>query len=326
MWAAGGRRRGDGGRRERRMVPDADFRSYYGRQVLQTPVWQVDIPLYYFVGGLAAGSSLLAAGADLTGTSPALRRSGRVAAVAGVTASAGFLIRDLGRPARFHHMLRVVKPSSPMSVGTWLLTAYGPLAAVAAGSEGAALLPPGRLHDLLPAAGRAAGLAAAALAPAVASYTAVLTSNTTVPSWHDAWEHLPLVFVGSAAAAAGGLGLLAAPLPQAWPARRLAVAGAALDLLAARRMESRMGLTGEPYSEGEAGRWMAAAQVLTAGGAALAVAGRRSRGAGAVAGAALLAGSLATRMGVFRAGVASTRDPKYVVVPQRERLRAAGAP
>src|SRR5262249_9176859 len=41
------------------------------------------------------------------------------------------LVLDLGDPLRFHHMLRVFKPSSPMSLGTWCLTAYSlPLTAI----------------------------------------------------------------------------------------------------------------------------------------------------------------------------------------------------
>ncbi len=54
------------------------------------------------------------------------------------------------------------------------------------------------------------------------------------------------------------------------------------------------------------------------------VAGRRRAGAVA-AGALLAAGSLLTRFGVYEAGMASARDPKYTVVPQRERLAAREA-
>jgi hypothetical protein len=52
----GDRRDGVGG--ERRTVPSAEFRSYYGRPVLKAPVWGRDIPTYLFTGGLAAGSAL----------------------------------------------------------------------------------------------------------------------------------------------------------------------------------------------------------------------------------------------------------------------------
>jgi hypothetical protein len=63
--------------------------------------------------------------------------------------------------------------------------------------------------------------------------------------------------------------------------------------------------------------------VLTAAGlvGTLTVA-RRNRTGAAASGLALLAGSALQRFGVFEAGVASTKDPRYVVVPQRERLDA----
>ena len=114
-----------GGTREQLAVPRAEFRSYYGRPVLKTPVWDWKIAAYLFSGGLSAGSAMLAAGADLTGR-PELRRVSRVGALASLLASMYFLVADLGRPERFHHMLRVAKPSSPMSMGTWILSAYGP--------------------------------------------------------------------------------------------------------------------------------------------------------------------------------------------------------
>jgi len=326
-------RRGGGGRGgreggEQPTVPEAEFRTYYGVPVVKAPVWRHDIPAYLFTGGLAAGSSLLAAGADLSGR-PALRRAGRVGALASLLASTYFLIHDLGRPERFHHMLRVVKPTSPMSMGTWILAAYGPMAGAAAASELAPLLP---RHGLLglarraaPAVGTAAGLAAAVTAPALASYTAVLLADTAIPTWHESYRHLPFVFVGSAAAASGGLALIAVPVEQAGPARRLAVAGAVGELAVATRMESSIGMVGETYHSGHAGQLLRTARALTVGGAIGALVGRRSRALSAVSGAALLAGSLATRFGVYEAGVASAKDPKYVVVPQRERLAARAA-
>ena len=127
--------------REQLAVPRAEFRSYYGRPILKKPAWNWMIAAYLFLGGLSAGSAMLGAGADLTGR-PALRRVSRVGALASITGSLYFLVADLGRPERFHHMLRVAKPSSPMSMGTWILSAYGPGAGLAAMSE----LMPGRLR------------------------------------------------------------------------------------------------------------------------------------------------------------------------------------
>ena len=88
--------------------------------------------------------------------------------------------------------------------------------------------------------------------------------------------------------------------------------------------QHRTGLVGEPYRTGRAGALLRAGRALTAAGAALALVGGRSRWTGRAAGIALMAGGLATRYGIFQAGVASARDPKYVVVPQRERVAARG--
>ena len=115
------------------------------------------------------------------------------------------LVHDLGRPERFLNMLRVVKLTSPMSVGTWILSIYGPFAGAAAAAELVRMLPEGSRRGPLRLAAyvdRPAGLLAGLFAPPVAAYTAVLLSDTT-PSWHAAYRELPFVFVGSAAAASG---------------------------------------------------------------------------------------------------------------------------
>ena len=306
------------------MVPPAEFTSYYGRPIVKAAPWEHDIPAYLFMGGVAAGSSLLAAGGDLTDR-PALRRTGRLGSIVGLTLSMVALVHDLGRPERFHHMLRVAKPTSPMSVGTWILTLYGPFAGLAATAELRGLLPR-RLRDglvgrLLGLSGRPAGLVAAVTAPAVASYTAVLLSDTATPTWHAAHRHLPFVFVGSASAASGGLGMIGAPVHEAGPARRLAVGGALLELAVEHKMEQAMGITAEPLHTGHAGPLMKASKAFTVLGAlGAATLARSSRPAAVVSGAALMAGSACLRFGVFEAGQASAKDPKYTVVPQRERL------
>jgi hypothetical protein len=314
---------------DRVMVPEAEFRSYYGRPIVREPTWKYDIPAYLFTGGLAAGSALLGVGGDATGR-PALRRVGRLAAVGALGASAYFLVNDLGRPQRFHHMLRVAKPTSPMSMGTWILTGFGTAAGVAAAGELAGYLPRrgvlGVASRVLPPAGRLGGIAAAGLAPALATYTAVLLADTALPSWHEAYPQLPFVFAGSALASGAGIGLIAAPTAQAGPARRMAMAGALLELAGAHRVETRLGLLSEPYRTGRAGRLLRTGRALTAAGVAGALLGRRSRVLSALSGAALLAASVATRFGIFAAGVASARDPKYTVVPQRARRDGATAP
>jgi hypothetical protein len=296
------------------MVPDADFTSYYGLPVLHKPTWRPhDVGSYLFLGGLAGASSVIAAGAELTGR-PHLARSCKVGALLAISGSTYALIHDLGRPERFANMLRTMKPSSPMSVGSWILASYGPQVGAAAFCD---------LTGILPGIGRLATVGAAALGPAVASYTAPLIANTAVPTWHDAHRELPFVFVGSAASAAGGLGMLAAPIDEAGPARRASMLGGALELASLRIMESRMGLTAEPLRQGTAGRLMRAAEGLTVGSLVVGgLLGGRSRLAAMTAGVMSLAGSACTRLGIFHAGLQSAEDPKYTVKPQRDRLNA----
>jgi hypothetical protein len=301
---------------DRPMVPKAEFKSYYGRPIVRPAPWTHDVAAYLFTGGLAAGSALLAAGGQLTGRTR-LRRAGRVTALGALAASGYFLVADLGRPSRFINMLRVAKPTSPMSMGTWVLTAFGGAAGVAALAEAAPLLPGGIVKRVLPPAGAAAGVGAAVVAPALATYTAVLLANTATPSWHVAYPELPFVFAGSALASGAGVGLIADPSP---PARRMAALGAGLELYGAHRIETTKGLLSEPYQTGHAGKLLRLGRALTVAGVAGAVLGKRSRAVSALSGLSLLAASALTRFGIFEGGVASAKDPKYTVVPQRERL------
>ena len=300
------RRRG-----EQPVVPDAEFESYYGKPVLNGPVWQApDIPGYLFLGGLAGASSALAAGAQLTGRS-SLATVGKVGAAGAALLSLGALVHDLGRPARFLNMLRVFKPSSPMNIGSWLLAGYGPLAGAAAASA---------VTGRLPRAGALATAGAAVTGPAVAAYTGALLSDTAVPAWHDAYRELPYVFTGTGATAAGGLGLLAAHPRDTGPAARLAVLGAVVEVSAFRSLRRRLGMVAQPY---RSSRLVSAGERLTVAGAVGALAGRRHRVLSGLSGAALLAGAALVKWGVFEAGKVSAADPKYTVVPQRERLDQA---
>jgi formate-dependent nitrite reductase membrane component NrfD len=292
--------------------PDA---SYYERPVIKEPTWaELDIAGYLFTGGLAGASSILALGADLTGR-PRMARACGVCATGAIGVSLVALVHDLGRPARFLNMLRVFKPTSPMSVGVWILVGYAPLAAASAASD---------VLGRAPRTGRAARLGAGLLGAAVATYTAALISNTSVPAWHEGRRELPFLFAGSAASAAAGLALIAAPLAENAPARRVAALGVLAELAAEHRLESSLGIAAETMHEGATGTRLRAAKVLaTAGAIGAATVGGRSRLLAAASGAALLASSALTRFGLFEAGVASARDPRYTVEPQRERLRAA---
>ena len=309
----------DGDRRRRRggrglMVPEAEFRSYYGRPVIKEPAWTIEVPWYFFAGGMAGASAPLAVAARMTGNER-LARSAVTVAAAGIAVGTPLLVSDLGRPERFHHMLRVIKPTSPMSMGSWVLAAMGPAAVGAAVSD--------RL-GILPGLGRAAEVVSGLLGPILCTYTGVLVANTAVPVWHEAGRELPLVFAGSALASAGAATTVLTPAADAGPSRRLAVVGAVLELGAAGAMERRLGELAEPYHQGPAGRYARLARGCTVlGAAAMAVAGTRRRWAAVAGSGLLLAGSALERLAVYKAGFQSARDPRYVVKPQRARLEAA---
>jgi formate-dependent nitrite reductase membrane component NrfD len=307
-----GQHRRRGGREPR--LDDAP-RSYYGMPVLNKPVWDArEIAGYFFLGGLAGASSAVALGAELTGK-PQLARGAKVAAAGAAALSLAALVKDLGRPARFLNMLRVFKPTSPMSVGTWIFSAYAPAAIVSAASD---------VTGVLPGVGLAATAGAAALGPALASYTGVLLADTAVPAWHDARRELPFLFVASAATAAAGVGLGCAADGETAPVRYLALAGGGAELAAEALLESRLHpVVGRAYHEGNAGKLLRAAKVLTAAGSLGAALSARSRPVRLVSAAALLAASACTRFGVFYAGVASAEDPAATIEPQRARLQEA---
>jgi len=292
--------------RDQRPAP----RSYYGRPVLKQPVWTWEIPLYFISGGVSGGSAGLAFAAGVAGNKILAKRA-QLAAFGAIAVSPALLISDLGRPERFLNMLRVFKPSSPMSVGSWLLAANGAATAIAT---------LGVFTGKAPRLTRASGAAAAALGMPLTTYTAVLIANTAVPLWHEGRHELPFVFGGSSAAGAGALAALITPHEHAGPARRLAAIGTVIEGAASQLMERRLGHLAEPLRSGHAGRLAGAAKILTTSGAVLTgvLGARRPRTARAGA-AMVLAGEVVERWSVFRAGFQSAADPAYTIGPQRAR-------
>jgi len=289
-----------------------DMRSYYGRPIVKEPVWSKEIPWYFFTGGIAGASSVLHGFAKLAGNERLAERALFVGAAADALDPL-LLIKDLGRPERFLHMLRMFKVTSPMSVGSWVVFVHG-----GAATTSAALHLLGRLAPLRIAADATAFATGAPLA----TYTGALVANTSIPVWSEARDHLPWLFGASAAASAGAAAAIVTPVEDAGPARRLALAGIAVEAVAMLRMRRRLGFLGEVYEQGEAGRYARVAKAAaTAGAAVLAVGGARNRKAAAAGGGLILAGEAALRWAVFKAGFQSARDPRYTVVPQRERLR-----
>ena len=241
-----GRRHGGRGGRggEQLVVPRARPDSYYGKPIIKEPPWGArDVGGYLFFGGLAGASSVLAGFAQAAGNDRQAKAS-KIAAVGAIGLSGVALVADLGRPERFLNMLRVAKVTSPMSVGTWVISAFGGASAAAAACA---------VTGRLPKAGAAATAGAAAIGPAVCTYTAALICNTAVPAWHEAHREMPYLFAGSAASAAGGLGMIVVPAEDAGQAVRFAVLGAAAELTAKSLLLRRLGEIAEPYQNGRPG-------------------------------------------------------------------------
>jgi formate-dependent nitrite reductase membrane component NrfD len=295
-------------------VPPAVPRSYYGQPILKAPVWTWEVPAYFFVGGMAGASAPLALVASLQGNRP-LARAASAVALAGAALSPVLLISDLGRPERFANMLRVFKPTSPMSVGSWILAGFGPAVGLGAARE---------LLGIVPRLGRAGEVAGAVLGPGLSTYTGALLANTAVPAWHEARGQLPFVFAGSSLASAAGAALLLTARADAGAARRMGMIGAVVSLGATAAMEHRLGALGAPYRSGGAAAGVGrTAKSLTAlGGLLVATRAGAQRRRPVVGALALLAGSALERWAIFQAGVASAGDPAATVGPQRARRDA----
>jgi hypothetical protein len=289
----------------------SETRSYHGQAVIKEPTWTWEIPNYFFTGGLAGASAGLAYLSELRGDDVLAQRAW-AGAFAGIATSPLFLISDLGRPERFLNMLRMFKVTSPMSVGSWILSVSAASTTLAAANA---------WTGWFPRSARVARPTAALFGLPLSTYTAALIANTAVPVWHEARRVLPFVFASGAALSAGAAALVATPPEHAGAARRLALASAALELGANEAMKKQLGPHGEPYGRGTASKLGRTSQALIVGGSVLlARRGATSRAAAVTAGSLLGAGALCARWTIFKAGLQSAADPKYVVGPQRQAI------
>jgi len=293
----------------------SDSPTYYDRPVLKEPVWIWAVPVYFFVGGAAGASAVLGAAAQLSGNEDLHDLAVRCRWVSAVGTSAGgaLLIYDLGRPARFLNMLRVFRPTSAMSMGSWVLAASGAAAGAAAALSAAG----GRLGK----AGDAAALMAGALGMPLAGYTAVLLADTAVPFWQEGRVVLPPLFISSAAvSSASVLKLFDLGEPAGDVVRRFGIIGAVAELGCALALERRAGRTervGRPLKQGAPKALWKGAEAMTAASLAFSLLSRRSRAARAAASFCGIAGGLGLRFAIFEAGKQSARDPRATFEQQR---------
>jgi hypothetical protein len=180
--------------------------GYYGQPVVRPPVWTWEIPLYFFFGGMAGMSAVIASGAVIFHHVDLARMAMWIAAIAGVVLSPILLIMDLGRPHLFLNMLRVFKHRSAMSMGAWILSAFGACAVpgLITLELHAHQIFPGTLDQLLRLAAGIFIFGAAIFGTLLATYTGVLIGVTAIPAWFLHRTLLPIHFgtagLGSAAA------------------------------------------------------------------------------------------------------------------------------
>lgn len=302
---------------------DGGGTTYYDQPLLKEPIWIWSVPAYFYVGGVTAGAAIVGAVAQLAdreGLDRLVRRS-RWLAGGGASLSTFLLIIDLGRPARFLNMLRVFRPTSAMSLGSWTL-------AVTASAAGAsAVLPVVGARRL----GDAAGLGAGVFAPVLGTYTAVLLSDTAVPLWQATRTSLPRFFAASATVATASALELFPTLDVREEAitRRLGMAAKVADLVYGEQVQHQadeVARVGRPLHEGASGALWRTAKLGTAASLAVSLVPvpARWRTARRILSAALgTLGSLAGRFAVFHAGKRSTRDPRAAFDQQRAGRGAA---
>jgi hypothetical protein len=283
--------------------------------ILNPPVWTWEVPLYFWFGGIAAGSSFVALACDLAGDERSAATARKVA-LGALGPSPVLLVLDLGRPERFYNMLRIFKPRSPMSMGAWALTAFGNLAAAAVGAD---LL--GRRK-----AAKRLGAVNAVVGGYLGSYTGVLLASTAVPVWARSRLFLGPIFVCTAAAtgaAACRLALVADGLPVGHPTRRalgtVETAAMGAELVLSIVNERRLGALASGLETGRPGVLFKLAKWGVRVGLSLRFARGRGPWVHHVASVLYLAAGLAFRYAWVGAGRHSARHDEVVAQMARER-------
>jgi hypothetical protein len=290
--------------------------SYYGLPVLKAPVWTWEVPLYFFLGGIAGVSACIGFVALLFRSDPALIRVCLWIGLIGAAICPVLLIADLGKPSRFLNMLRVFKLQSPMSMGAWILVAFSNFAFLAVLCF--ELFLRGFTNPvLLLLLWFSAGLAAIT-GLLLASYTGVLIGATAIPVWSENRELLPAHFLasglGGSAAILELIGLLI-PVTQT-----LGFVASGIETLIDFFLEVRKRPVDAPLHHGQSGNTLRIAGLLEGPVALLLRAFFGSSHTGRYAAAiCFLLGSLLSRYAWIWAGRASANDPHALFNLQQRR-------
>ncbi len=183
--------------------------SYHGIPAVRAPHWRWLIIVYFWLGGIAGGASTIASIAHRFAGRSDISRAARYIGFVALVPAPILLVLDLGRPDRFHHMFRILKLRSPMSLGSWALLALAvvttPLVVVQAlsdirsksrGSMAAGTRSAKHVRRI-PLGLETLNLLAPPLGFFVAGYTGVLLSVSNVPVWARNYLFLGPTFLAS---------------------------------------------------------------------------------------------------------------------------------
>jgi formate-dependent nitrite reductase membrane component NrfD len=300
----------------------ADIPTYYNLPPLKQSLYGWKVSAYILVAGIAGSSQILATIGEFTDREAyaGVIRDGRYIALAGSVVGAGLLIIDLHTPARFYNMLRILRPTSPMSIGSYVLTSFGALSALLAAAQLRRDL--GAEPGALDRAARIAQIPAAMTGAAMSTYTGALLAATSTPLWAALPRLLPAAFGASAmASAAAALSLLARGSERD-TLHRVELAASAVELALVAMLPGKLQRNGIATRIGVAPVLAAAAMPLLHQIAGVierpradraddtAAQARRAARFGKASAVAVLAGAFLLRHLVLRAGNESAKRPR----------------
>ncbi len=174
-----------------------DGETYYGRPALKPSVYNWIIGLYFFMGGLAGSAQIIATIADWFGGRRQERqvRAGRYISLISSLIGSGLLVADLKKPLRFYNMLRIFRPTSVMSIGAYILSAFSVFTGMVAVCQ---FMYDRTKHGFFRTVAHLAGIPGSVAGIGMSIYTGTLLAATSIPLWTHSPRLLAMLFGSSA--------------------------------------------------------------------------------------------------------------------------------
>lgn len=310
--------------------------AYRDMPILKSPTWNNEVAAYFFLGGVSAGAAVIGSLAEVFGGErrKKLAHTAHYVSLATLMPCPPLLIDDLGVPSRFHHMLRVFKPSSPMNLGTWVFTMHGVGATLTVmrmlAAEGRLPIVGGLLKLLPEKALAGLGLPSSFV---LAGYTGVLLGTTSIPVWYTS-PLLGALFMssslstGAAAITLTGILLKRENGPDAEALDRIGLAVGASEVALLVGYIATSGEAVKALLSGLPGKLMGAAACALLVGAGLdgvsVVAGKHGKALRLASSMASLVGGALLRWSVVKAGGASAADREGTLEAMKPREGSPG--